>query len=193
MRTMHHPYHVAVMIGSLREHSYSRQLAHAMGELSATYAPALVLQTVEIGHLPFYNEDLERDTPSAWVGLRQQVRAAQALLVVTPEYNRSIPAALKNAVDVLSRPRAAGVMSGKPVAIVSQSAGGIGGFGANQHLRQVMVGVGAACMPDEAYIGGVKALFGSDGALVNDGTREFLGGFLRAFERWVAALAVNVS
>lgn len=175
---------VAVIVGSLRKDAYSRMLAHALIDL----APApLSPQIVEIGALPLYNPDLEDDEPAPWRAFRQNMHRAQAVLFVTPEYNRSVPGALKNALDVGSRPYGQSVWSGKPGAIVSNSPGALAGFGANHHLRQPMVFLDMPLMQQpEAYIGGVDKLFDADGKLVNDGTREFLAKYMQSFADWVA-------
>ena len=127
---------VVVIVGSLRKDSLNRKAANAI----AAIAPAsLRFEIVEIGQLPFYNQDLDEAPPAAWTAFRDRVRAADAVLFVTPEYNRSVPGVLKNAIDVGSRPYGKSVWSGKPAAIVTVSPGAIGGFGANHHLRQSLV------------------------------------------------------
>jgi chromate reductase len=115
---------VAVIVGSLRKGSLNRQVANALAEL----APAtLKLDIIDIGHLPIYNQDGDEEPPASWTEFRDRIRAADGVLFVTPEHNRSVPAALKNALDVGSRPYGKNVWSGKPGAVVSASPGGIGG------------------------------------------------------------------
>ena len=174
---------VAVLVGSLRKDSLNRKMAHALIRV----APAeLALAIVEIGGLPLFNVDDEADPPAAVTEFKSAIGKADALLFVTPEFNRSMPGALKNALDVGSRPYGKSVWSGKPGAVVSVSPGAIGGFGANHHLRQSLVFLNVPAMPQpEAYIGGAAALFGPDGALVNDSTREFLTKFMLAFAQWI--------
>ena len=123
---------VAVLVGSLRKDSLNRRLAHALATLAP---PSLRLEIVEIGDLPLYNQDHELVPPHAWTAFRERLKAADALLFVTPEYNRSTPGVLKNAIDVGSRPYAQNAWGGTPGAIVTASPGVIGGFGANHHLR----------------------------------------------------------
>jgi chromate reductase len=148
----------------------------------------LKLGIVEIGQLPLYNQDIDDKPPAEWTAFRERVRAADAVLFVTPEYNRSLPAPLKNAIDVGSRPYGKSAWSGKPGAVVSASPGAIGGFGANHHLRQSLVFLDVPAMPQpEAYIGGADKLFDASGKLNNDGTRKFLHGFMQAFEAWITA------
>ena len=175
---------VAVLVGSLRKGSLNRKMANALIAMSPA---ALQMSVVEIGELPLYNQDLEDNPPAAWLTFRQQIAAADALLFVTPEYNRSVPGGLKNALDVGSRPYGKSVWGGKPAAIVSVSPGAVGGFGANHHLRQSMVFLDVPVLQQpETYIGGAHKLLDEAGAITNPDTTEFLGKFLQAFERWIA-------
>src|SRR3954467_822182 len=127
------PHSVAVIVGSLRKESFSRKIAKA---IIAVAPPSLTFQFVEIGDLPLFSQDLEATPPQQWVTFRNKIKPFDAVLFFTPEYNRSVPGALKNAIDVASRPYGASVWNGKPAGIVSGSMGAIGGFGANHHLRQ---------------------------------------------------------
>jgi chromate reductase, NAD(P)H dehydrogenase (quinone) len=176
---------VAVIVGSLRKESINRKVANALAELAPA---ALKLGIVEISHLPIYNQDEDEAPPEAWTSFRERIRAADAVLFVTPEHNRSVPAALKNAIDIGSRPYGKSAWNGKPGAVVSASPGGIGGFGANHHLRQSLVFLNVPAMPQpEAYIGGADKLFDADGKLANEGTRKFLEGFMQAYAAWIEA------
>lgn len=179
---------VGVIVGSLRKNAFTRQMARALPELAPS---GMQLFDIEIGDLPLYNEDLETaDAPAQWSRFRQQVQSADGILFVTPEYNRSIPGALKNALDVGSRPWGKSAWDGKPAAVVGQSPGLLGGMAAVHHLRQVMLAVNLAAMPHpEAYLPSVATLFDADGRLHNPQTREFLTGFLRAFQTWLTKLA----
>ncbi|MFJ2335814.1 NADPH-dependent FMN reductase [Pseudomonas protegens] len=179
---MSNVYKVAVLVGSLRKQSLNRKVALALAEL----APAsLQLNIVEIGDLPLYNEDIDATPPAAYTRFREQIRGADAVLFVTPEYNRSVPAALKNAIDVGSRPYGKSAWSGKPGAVISVSPGAIGGFGANHHLRQSLVFLNVPCMQQpEAYLGGAGSAFDEAGKL-SEATRPFLQGFINAYGQWV--------
>jgi chromate reductase len=177
-------YNVAVLVGSLRKASINRQLAQA---LIALAPPSLRLQIIEIGELPLYNEDIDGATPPpAYSQFRSQVGAADALLFITPEYNRSVPAPMKNAIDVGSRPYGQSVFSGKPGAVLSASPGAVGGFGANHHLRQSLVFLDVPVMQQpEAYLGGAGSFFDEAGTL-SDGIKPFLQKFIDAYANWVA-------
>jgi chromate reductase len=176
-------YDVVIIVGSLRKDSLNRKMAKALVNMAA---PPLKLEIVEIGQLPFYNQDHEADPPQAVRDFKQRVAAAGAVLFVTPEYNRSVPGALKNAIDIGSRPYGKSAWDGKPGAIVSVSPGALAGFGANHALRQSMVFLNVPTMPQpEAYIGNAAKLFDDKGALVDDSTRAFLQKFLDAFARWI--------
>ena len=174
---------VAVIVGSLRKESFSRKLANALIPIAA---PALDMHIVEIGDLPLYNEDTEHNPPETWKSFREKVKAADALLFVTPEYNRSVPGCLKNAIDVGSRPYGKSAWGQKPAAIISNSPGAIGGFGANQHLRQSFVFLDMPILQQpEAYISGSNKLVGDDGKIIDDTKREFLTKFMQTFAKWV--------
>jgi chromate reductase len=182
--TMDMPMNVCVLVGSLRKASFNAMLANVLISLAPS---SLKFDIVEIGQLPFYNQDLETDPPPApWATFRRRVKAADAVLFVTPEYNRSVPAALKNALDVGSRPYGSSVWDRKPGAIVSSSPGAIGAFGANHHLRQSLVFLNVPTMQQpEAYVSHVDKLFDEHGKLVSDATRKFLQDFMQAFANWV--------
>jgi chromate reductase len=183
------PMNVCVLVGSLRKASFSGMLANALMSLAPS---SMAAEVVEIGQLPFYNQDLERlidPPPAPWTAFRQRVKAADAVLFVTPEYNRSVPAVLKNALDVGSRPYGSSVWDRKPGAIVSGSPGAIGGFGANHHLRQSLVFLNVPTMQQpEAYVSHVDKLFDQHGKLVSDGTCKFLQEFMQAFANWVETI-----
>ena len=185
------PRQVAVIVGSLRKGSFSRMTAKA---LSALAPDALRPEIVEIRDLPLYNQDEDGDAPPApWVDFRKRIKAVEAVLFVTPEYNRSVPAALKNALDVGSRPYGQSVWGGKPAAVVSVSPGAIGGFGANHHLRQSLVFLDMPVLQQpEAYVGNAAALFDAEGKLKDEGSRKFLKGFIDAFAAWIERHAKGV-
>ena len=178
---------IAVIVGSLRKESYNLKTAKA---LIALAPETLSLKIVSIGELPMFNQDLEAKPPDEWKFFREQIIAADGVIFLTPEYNRSIPGVLKNAIDVGSRPYGHNSWNGKPGAVVSVSIGSLSGFGANHHLRQSLVFINVPAMAQpEAYIGDAANLFDNNGTLTNESTKEFLKNFLLAFEKWVEANA----
>ena len=178
---------IAVIVGSLRKESFNLKIAKAM---MAMAPGALSMELVDISGLPMFNEDLESDPPEEWLSFKEQINASDRLLFFTPEYNRSVPGVLKNAIDVGSRPYGQNSWGGKPGAIVSVSIGGIGGFGANHHLRQSLTFANVPTMAQpEAYISGATELFDAEGNLKNDSTKGFLKSFIEAFEKWVGTNA----
>jgi chromate reductase, NAD(P)H dehydrogenase (quinone) len=180
-------YKIAVLVGSLRKGSYNLKMAKA---LIALAPETLSLNILSIRGLPMFNEDLEANPPNEWVTFREEIIAADGLLFLTPEYNRSVTGVLKNAIDVGSRPYGQNSWDGKPGAVVSVSIGNVGGFGANHHLRQALVYVNVLTLAQpEVYIGGAKDLFDKDGNLTKDSTKEFLKDFMAAFAKWVEANA----
>ena len=176
-------YKVAVLVGSLRKASINRKLALALAELAPS---SLQLQIVEIGELPLYNEDIDIDPPpAAYKAFRDSLKQADAVLFVTPEYNRSVPAPMKNAIDVGSRPYGQSAFGGKPAAVISASPGAIGGFGANHHLRQSLVFLDMPVLQQpESYLGGAGSFFDEAGT-PNDSIKGFLQKFIDAYARWV--------
>lgn len=180
---------IAIFVGSLRKESFSRKMAHAVIDNAPA---ALQFEIVEIGQLPLYNQDDDDNghPPAAWTEFRRRVSGFDGVLFITPEYNRSVPAVLKNAIDVGSRPYGSSVWNGKPGGVISVSPGAIGGFGANHHLRQSLVFLNVPCLQQpEAYIGGAANLFDASGKLANGSTREFIRKFLDAYAAWVDANA----
>lgn len=172
-------YNVAVVVGSIRKDSINRKMATA---LAAIAPPSLKLEIAEIKQLSFYNQDLDGNPPQDWVDFKARIKAADAVLFVTPEYNRSIPGVLKNAIDVASRPYGQSAWDGKPCAVISVSPGAMGGFGSNHHLRQSLVFLNMPVLQQpEAYIGGGDKLVDESGKITNDKSREFLQKILQSF------------
>lgn len=182
---------IALIVGSLRQGAYTRLVAQALIELAP---PTLALNEVGIGELPFYNQDLETQTPPAhWRAFRDQIRKSDAVLFVTPEYNRGVPGALKNAIDVGSRPPRESVWRGKPALVVSQTPGKLGGMAAHQQLRLTLSVSGSPVMPaPEVYIAEVAKLFGPDGKLTAEDTRKFLSSVLTDFDTWIGRFQSSV-
>jgi chromate reductase len=176
---------VAVLVGSLRKESFNRKMALA---LAAQAPPPLKLEIIEIGELSQYNQDLDATPPPAWISFREKVKSRDAVLFVTPEYNRSVPGVLKNAIDIGSRPYGHSAWSGKPGAVVSVSPGAIGGFGANHHLRQCLVFLNVPTLAQpELYLGNAAELFDGEGRVKSEDTRKLLQKFVDAFAAWIEA------
>jgi chromate reductase, NAD(P)H dehydrogenase (quinone) len=176
------PPNVAIFVGSLRRESLNRKLAMALIAMGPT---PLKFEIVEIGQLPHFNQDSEPDPPPTITAFKERVAAADAVLFITPEYNRSVPGVLKNAIDCGSRPYGKSAWTGKPGAVISVSPSALGAFGANHHLRQSMVFLNVPMLPFEAYIGSAASLFDDKGMLVNESTRGFLQKFVQAFAQWI--------
>lgn len=172
---------VGILVGSLRKESFSKKLA---ANVATLFPNGYETEFVEIGDLALYNQDFddENNAPPEYTTFRNKMKEMEAVLFVTPEYNRSIPAVLKNALDVGSRPYGASVWNNKPAAIISQSPGKLSGFGANHHLRQPLVFLNMPILQQpEAYIGNVADILDGDGKIKDEGTVKFLQSFVDAF------------
>jgi chromate reductase len=174
---------IAVIVGSNRRESVNRRLAHALTRLGAD---KFAFSFVQIDDLPLYNQDLEAELPNTVGRFKSEIAAADGLLFVTPEHNRSIPTVLKNAIDWGARPYGQNSWSGKPGAITGTSPGAIGAAIAQQHLRQVLGNLGVLVMGGEAYVSFKPGLIDADGAIADESTRKFLAGFVDQFGTLVA-------
>jgi len=180
---------VAVIVGSLRKESISRRVAHAAIALAP---PSMSCAIVEIGALPLYNQDHEADPPRAVHDFKAALANMNAVLWVTPEYNRSVPGVLKNAIDVGSRPYGQGIWHGKPAAILSLSPGAIGAFGANHHLRQSLVFLNMPAMAQpEVYMGHAAKLLDDKGAFNTPATQKLVRDFMEKFATWITHNAAS--
>ncbi len=176
---------IAVIVGSLRKESFNRKMAYVLMSLAPS---SLGLEIVEIRDLPLYNQDLddEKNPPAAWTAFREKIKKMDGVIFLTPEYNRSVPGVLKNALDVGSRPYGQSVWGGKPTAVMSVSPGAMGGFGANQHLRQSFVFLDVPILQQpEAYIASAGELFDAQGQMTKKETQAFLEKFMIAYAKWV--------
>lgn len=180
----HLPFKTGIITGSLRRDSFSLKMAHCVMKLY----PSFMYELISLCDLTLYNEDLETDTPpEGWKNFRESVKDQDAILFITPEYNRSVPAVLKNAIDIGSAPHGRNVFNRKPTAVISLSPGKMGAFGANHHLRQSLVFLNMPVMQQpEAYLGESGKLIGGDGMIANQVTEDFLRGFMEEFQKWVA-------
>ena len=173
---------IAVLVGSLRKDSINRKIAVNLQKLAPS---GLSLDIIEIGQLPLYNQDYDEDSPAAYTDFRERIKSADGVLFVTPEHNRAMPAALKNAIDIGSRPYGKSVWSGKPSAIISASPSMVGGFAASAQVRQSLACLNVYCMPNpEVYLGQADKLFDPAGALLETG-QALLEKFIGAYAQWV--------
>ena len=179
---------IGIVVGSLRKDSFSKRIAVSLSNL---LADKFDVKFLDISNLSMYNEDLDTETatPQAWIDFRKEVKALDGVLFVTPEYNRSIPPVLKNALDIASRPYGKSAWNDKPGAAVSISLGILGGFGANHHLRQIATCLNIHLMGQpEAYIGNVAAITDSTG-VTDENAKKFLQTFADAFAEWINRVA----
>lgn len=172
---------LAVIVGSLRKESFSKQVAK---NVTSLFPESYEVDFIDIGQLPLYNQDYdeENNVPEAYKTFRRNVRQADAILFVTPEYNRSVPGVLKNAIDVGSRPKETSVWNHKPAGIISVAPGNLSAFGANHHLRQSLVFFNMPVVQQpEVYLGNVVNLLDENGKITNEATIDFLQSFVDAF------------
>ena len=179
-------YKIAVIIGSLRKESLNRRLADAVTKLAP---PEFIFQQVQIGDLPLYNQDDEENPSAAVSRFKDQLKAAQGLIFVTPEYNRSIPGVLKNAIDHGSRPKGQNVWAGKPAGILGVSVGAIGTALAQQHLRNILVFLNVPTLNQpEAFIQMKEGLFDENGE-IGPASKQFLQNWMDQYVAWVKKIA----
>lgn len=173
---------IGIVVGSLRDGSYNMKIAKKLEELiPKTYETVIG----DIGNLPLYNEDLDNgNPPREWEVFREEVEGWDAILFVTPEYNRSMPAAIKNALDVASRPYGKNMWSGKPGGVISSSTGGMGGFGSNHHLRQTASFLDIYMLQQpERYLADIASSF--EGEKMKDSLEKFLQSFIDSYIDWI--------
>lgn len=182
----HNAKDIAVLVGSLRKDSVNRKAAFALAALAPD---SLRLDLVEIGHLPFYNQEFDADpsaTPQSYREFRERIARADGVIFATPEYNRTFPAVLKNAIDIGTRPWGKNLWASKPAGVISVSLGALGGFGANQHLRQQLANVNMRVLQQpEIYLAAADKLFDADGNVTADSTSELLRSYIDAFAGWI--------
>ena len=173
---------IGIVVGSLRKDSFNMKIAKYIEEVMAKEYEITI---ANIGNLPLYNEDLDLvNPPTEWENFREEVGKWDAVLFITPEYNRSMPAVIKNALDVGSRPYGENMWGRKPGAVISSSPGGIGGFGSNHHLRQAATFLDIYMMQQpEMYLGNIEASF--DGDVMKDSLKNFLSSFVENYINWI--------
>jgi chromate reductase, NAD(P)H dehydrogenase (quinone) len=172
-------YNVAVIVGSLRKEGFALRTARALAKL----APAsLKMNIVKLEGLSFFNQDLEANPPADWLAFRDTLQKSDAVLLVTPEYNRSIPGVLKNAIDIASRPYGKSSFNGRPIGFFGTSPGAHGGVSAVKHLQQIMPGIAGPIMQQpEAYAGMLGDAFDASGEVTKDTLKQFLATYINAF------------
>lgn len=172
---------IGILVGSLRKESFSKKIA---ANVAALFPEGFESELIEIGNLAFYNQDddNEQTVREEYTAFRNKLKEIDAVLFVTPEYNRTIPAVISNALDVGSRPKTENRWDGKPAAIISQSPGNLGGFGANHHLRQTLTALNMPIVQQpEVYLSNVAQLLNEEGEITNEGTIQFLQSFVDTF------------
>jgi chromate reductase len=176
-------HHVLVIVGSLRKESFSLKIANALAKLAP---PALQLDVVTLHGISFFSQDAEANPPADWLAFREKIQKSAGVVFVTPEYNRSIPGVLKNAIDVASRPYGKSSFVGKPVGIISNSPGPLGGVSAAKHLQNILPGISGPIMGQpETYLNAVGDAFDEKGHLTKEALQKVLQQYVDAFAAFV--------
>jgi chromate reductase, NAD(P)H dehydrogenase (quinone) len=180
---MSSPHHILVLVGSLRQESFSLKIANALAKLAP---PSLKLDVVTPHGISFFNQDLEATPPADWLALRERIQKSAGVIFVTPEYNRAIPGVLKNAIDVASRPYGKSSFLGKPTGIISNSPGPLGGVNAAKSLQNILPGITGPIMGQpETYLNAVGDAFDEKGNLTKESLQKVLQQYLDAFAVFV--------
>src|SRR6201992_3848273 len=180
---MSSPHHIVVIVGSLRKESFTLKIANALAKLAPDN---MKLDVVTLHDISFFNQDLEATPPADWVAFREKLHKSNGVLFVTPEYNRSIPGVLKNAIDVGSRPYGKSSFLGKPTGIVSNSPGPLGGVSAAKHLQNILPGISGPILGQpEIYLGGVGDVFDDKGELIKESLQAVLKQYIDAYAAFV--------
>src|SRR5215468_347867 len=180
-------HHIVTIAGSLRKESFTLKIANALAKLAPD---ALKLEVMTLHGISFFNQDLEANPPADWLAFREKIQKSNGVLFVTPEYNRSIPGVLKNAIDVASRPYGRSSFMGKPNGIVSNSPGALGGVSAAKHLQNILPGItGPILGQPEIYLNGIGDAFNDKGELVKEPVQKLLVQYLEAYSSFVEKLS----
>jgi chromate reductase len=181
------PHHILTIVGSLRKESFSLKIANALAKLTPD---PLKMEVVTLNGLSFFNQDLEAAPPADWLAFREKLQKSNGVIFVTPEYNRSIPGVLKNAIDVGSRPYGKSSFLGKPTGIISNSPGPLGGVSAAKHLQNILPGISGPIMGQpETYLNGIGDAFNEKGELIKEPVQKLLQQYLEAFAAFVEKLS----
>src|ERR1700719_604751 len=174
---------VVTIVGSLRKESFALKIANALAKLALA---SLKLDVTTLGGVSFFNQDLEATPPADWVAFREKLQKSNGVIFVTPEYNRAIPGVLKNAIDVASRPYGKSSFLGKPIGIISNSPGPLGGVNAAKTLQNVLPGISGPIMGQpETYLNGVGDAFDEQGNLIKESLKTVLQQYIDAFAAFV--------
>ena len=177
------PFNIVVIVGSIRKESFTLKIANALAKLAP---PSLKLDVVTLHGISFFNQDLETSPPADWLTFRETIQNSAGVLFVTPEYNRSIPGILKNAIDVASRPYGKSSFLGKPIGIVSNSPGPLGGVSAAKHLQNILPGISGPILGQpEIYLNGVGDAFDEKGQLTKEPLQKVLQQYIDAFGAFI--------
>lgn len=177
------PRNIVVLVGSIRKESFTLKIANALAKLAPD---TLKLDVVSLHGISFFNQDLETTPPADWLAFREKIQKSAGVLFVTPEYNRSIPGVLKNAIDVASRPYGKSSFLGKPIGIVSNSPGPLGGVSAAKHLQNILPGISGPILGQpEIYLNGVGDAFDEKGHLAKEGLQKVLQQYIDAYAAFV--------
>ena len=177
------PHPIVVIVGSLRKDSFSLKIANALAKLAPS---SLKLEVVTLNDVSFFNQDLEANPPADWLALRDKVQKSEGVIFITPEYNRAIPGVLKNAIDVASRPYGKSSFLGKPMGIVSNSPGPLGGVSAAKTLQNVLPGISGPIMGQpEIYLNAVGDAFDDKGELTKESLKTVLQQYIDAYATFV--------
>src|SRR5580692_644340 len=181
------PYQIVVIVGSLRKESFTLKIANALSKVAPD---RLKLDVVTLHGLSFFNQDLEATPPADWVAFREKLQKSAGVLFVTPEYNRSIPGVLKNAIDVGSRPYGKSSFLGKPTGIISNSPGPLGGVSAAKHLQNILPGISGPILGQpETHLNGVGDAFDDKGELTKEALQKVLQQYLEAYAAFVERMS----
>src|ERR1700760_1490630 len=172
-------HHIVTIVGSLRKESFSLKVANALAKLAP---PSLKLDVTTLHGISFFNQDLEAAPPADWLAFREKLQKSDGVLFVTPEYNRSIPGVLKNAIDVGSRPSGKSAFLGKPIGIISSSPGPLGGVSAAKHLQNMLPGIRRPILGQpEIYLNSVGDAFDDKGEVIKESLRTVLKQYIDAY------------
>src|SRR5882762_9850053 len=180
------PYNIVVIVGSIRKESFTLKVANALAKLAPA---ALKLDVTTLHGISFFNQDLEAAPPADWLAFREKLQKSDGVLFITPEYNRSIPGVLKNAIDVGSRPYGKSSFLGLPTGIISNSPGALGGVSAAKHLQNILPGISGLIMGQpEIYLNAIGAAFDDKGQLTSEPVQKVLQQYIDAFAAFVDKL-----